>query len=286
MANQYYINRNGKIFGPYTKEAIRTAARKDKITFDDLISKSPRGPWITISLAKDHASSARLPAIKRSTAGDDPKKVETEASEWVQDDLFGDFPDLPVLPNKGKSASEKREGEKRSAKRRKRNKSRRGMVDYDNISLATPWQRLLAQTVDVLCGLLAVAPGVVLCVIGFLKIAPGEPASNELIIGVILACVGMLLIAVANLYYLFNDAQTIGKRYCNLQIFDVNTMRPAGFVRNFILRQVVNHTITVCLRRGTVYGGLYALINILFIFRSDHRCLHDWIAGTQVMDIS
>jgi hypothetical protein len=30
-------------------------------------------------------------------------------------------------------------------------------------------------------------------------------------------------------------------------------------------------------------GGLFSLINVLFIFRSDRRCVHDLVAGTKVV---
>jgi len=29
---------------------------------------------------------------------------------------------------------------------------------------------------------------------------------------------------------------------------------------------------------------LYGLVDILFIFRSDRRCIHDMIAGTQIVE--
>lgn len=77
-------------------------------------------------------------------------------------------------------------------------------------------------------------------------------------------------------------AQSIGKWYCKLQIFDVETIQPAGFFKNWFLRSFVNGLIS-----GVPFvGGLYGLVDVLFVFSENHRCLHDHIAGTQVMDIS
>ena len=32
-------------------------------------------------------------------------------------------------------------------------------------------------------------------------------------------------------------------------------------------------------------GGIFSLIDCLFIFREDRRCIHDLIAGTKVVDV-
>ena len=33
-----------------------------------------------------------------------------------------------------------------------------------------------------------------------------------------------------------------------------------------------------------VLGPLFSLVNVCFIFREDRRCIHDLIAGTQVVN--
>ena len=37
---------------------------------------------------------------------------------------------------------------------------------------------------------------------------------------------------------------------------------------------------------GQGLGGLYFIIDSLFIFRADHRTIHDFIAGTRVDKVS
>lgn len=48
-----------------------------------------------------------------------------------------------------------------------------------------------------------------------------------------------------------------------------------GFVTNVLMRSVLNRILS--------FIPFYALVDILFIFREDRRCLHDRIAGTQVV---
>lgn len=53
-------------------------------------------------------------------------------------------------------------------------------------------------------------------------------------------------------------------------------------VHAFVLRSFVNGLI------GAIpcIGSIYALVDIVFIFREDRRCLHDLLASTVVVDIA
>ena len=65
-----------------------------------------------------------------------------------------------------------------------------------------------------------------------------------------------------------------------VRIVDYTTGEIAGFVKAFLLRALVNGLIVgiPCL------GAIYALVNVLFIFGDERRCLHDLIAGTKVVE--
>lgn len=272
MENRYYINRNGKIYGPFTKDAIKKAAHQGKITLDDMISKSNHGPWTKVPAAKDYASAARQPSSSHSA----------DEENWLQSDLQENYSDLlPIAPMKRKTKKPAAGGKTFSLVKKKK-KSARKPIDYDSLSLATPWQRLVAQFVDGLAGTLSILPGLGLCLIGFQEHIPGRKPPALFVAGVLVACLGLLVVLVANFYLLTARAQTIGKWNCNLQIFDAETRRPAGLYRNWFLRMAVNHAITLI----PIVGSFYSLIDILYIFRDDHRCLHDHLAGTEVMDIS
>ena len=84
---------------------------------------------------------------------------------------------------------------------------------------------------------------------------------------------GLLLLAVFvyQIVLLTKDGQTVGKKAWGIRIVGMQTGANGGFVTNVLLRLIVNGLL------GLI--PLYGLVNILFIFRSDLRCIHDMIAG-------
>ncbi len=97
--------------------------------------------------------------------------------------------------------------------------------------------------------------------------------------GVLVMLMGMLTLLALNIYLLVTRSQTIGKWLDNTKIMDYETHEPAGFVKTFILRSLVNGLIGSCV-------PFYGLVDVCVIFGDEHRCLHDQIAGTYVVDIS
>jgi len=91
-------------------------------------------------------------------------------------------------------------------------------------------------------------------------------------------------ILIANLYFLTVAGQTIGKRLAGLRIVSKETEENGGFVVNVLRRGVVPGLAYVALTIvHPILGGLFVWTDILFIFRSDRRCVHDHIAGTLVV---
>ena len=72
--------------------------------------------------------------------------------------------------------------------------------------------------------------------------------------------------------------QTIGKKLQGIHVikYSSDEIKVAGFWRYFCLRFLFG----ICFLTVIPF---WFLINILFIFREDRRCLHDLIAGTQVI---
>ncbi|MCH8140804.1 MAG: RDD family protein [Proteobacteria bacterium] len=86
----------------------------------------------------------------------------------------------------------------------------------------------------------------------------------------------LLAIVIYQAVILSRDGQSIGKKALTISIVKVDTGKNGGFVPNVLLRLVVNGLLA--------FIPLYIFIDILFIFRSDRRCIHDFIAGTKVVD--
>ena len=89
---------------------------------------------------------------------------------------------------------------------------------------------------------------------------------------------GMLLllaIFIVQAVLLTRDGQSLGKKALDIRIVVYRTGENGGFVPNVLLRVVVNGLLG--------FIPLYPIVDVLFIFRKDRRCIHDLIAGTVVV---
>ena len=161
-------------------------------------------------------------------------------------------------------------------------KSRRGSKSSQD--LAGPGKRLLGALADGFAGLVIVGPGIGLIIAGMPHDGgrAGQENAGLIIAGFGVLALGGLVLLGLNLYLLVKSSQSIGKYLVKTQICDFETGEPADFVKCWLLRSFVNGLI------GAIpfIGGFYSLADILFVFSDDHRCLHDRLAGTYVIDIS
>ena len=79
-------------------------------------------------------------------------------------------------------------------------------------------------------------------------------------------------------YWLKKNGQTIGKKILGIRIADLEGNVPR-FGRLVALRYLPISLVTLI----PGLGQLLPLVDVLFIFRSDRRCVHDLIAGTKVL---
>jgi uncharacterized RDD family membrane protein YckC len=88
-----------------------------------------------------------------------------------------------------------------------------------------------------------------------------------------------LALLIYSLILLATRGQTLGKKILGIRIGTFPDGHNPGGVKTILLRIFVNGLITAI----PLVGSAYSLIDICFIFRQDRRCIHDLIAGTQVI---
>lgn len=103
-----------------------------------------------------------------------------------------------------------------------------------------------------------------------------------------IAFVPWIAFFVINGYFLQSRGQTLGKMATNVQIVDYKTDRIMGLNGRIFLRFL--WTVPLSLIAELVGSGVPQLINIVYlvgillIFSPSRRCLHDYIAGTHVVE--
>jgi uncharacterized RDD family membrane protein YckC len=143
--------------------------------------------------------------------------------------------------------------------------------------LASPLTRLGAVLLDSLVYLGAAIP----LLIGIFAMEDGsqrEPppfAIGMLIVGGI----AVLAIAIYQMVLLSTQGQTLGKRWMKVRIVRHEDGGPVGFGKAVAMRAIVPGIIG----NIPIVGAFFSLADPLFIFGSEHRCLHDMIAGTKVV---
>ena len=137
-----------------------------------------------------------------------------------------------------------------------------------SLELAGRGSRLGASIVDVI---IYAVPIVLMAIVTPLLVrGPG----GATVVGVFIV-LAIAIVFLFQLVLLVKDGQTLGKKALGIRIVKMDTGQNGGFVPNVLLRLIVNGLIGII--------PFYGLVDILFIFRSDCRCIHDPIAGTQVV---
>ncbi len=89
--------------------------------------------------------------------------------------------------------------------------------------------------------------------------------------------VGFAVFLLVNGYLLATRAQTVGKAVLGIKIVTLEGENASfGCI---VLRRVLPLTVATAI---PFIGGIVGLIDVLFIFGKDRRCVHDLIAGTMV----
>lgn len=96
-----------------------------------------------------------------------------------------------------------------------------------------------------------------------------------------LSLVSLIGFLVLHGYLLHKSGQTIGKRLLGIRIVSASDGQLVSLGKIFGLRYVPIQIAGVI----PVVGQILPLLDVLFIFREDRRCLHDFIAGTKVVKV-
>lgn len=145
------------------------------------------------------------------------------------------------------------------------------------VRLASPGDRLVAHLVD---NVLVMIPMLLGALIEDLR-ASDVVRKPYLGLGplAVLGGVGSVVLAGYQLYRAARTGQTLGKRLRNIRVVRTDGSRVS--VGRLILRNVVPLALS---RLGGVLR-LLGLVDGLMVFRNDRRCLHDLVAGTQVVNV-
>jgi uncharacterized RDD family membrane protein YckC len=105
-----------------------------------------------------------------------------------------------------------------------------------------------------------------------------ERAPSLWAVPVTLFLIGLVAWAVLTIKYVVANGQSIGKKILGIKVVRLDGS-PASLGRIFWLRNVVNSVIGAV----PILGVLYGIIDPLFIFGEEKRCVHDRIADTIVV---
>lgn len=111
--------------------------------------------------------------------------------------------------------------------------------------------------------------------------SPPTESRMDIVLSLISLIVGVAWYLILNGYLLAKRGQTIGKLAAGTRIVDFNSGELVPLVPLLLKRNVAIQIL------GAVpfIGAFVSLADVLMIFRSSRRCLHDDIAGTKVIKV-
>jgi uncharacterized RDD family membrane protein YckC len=141
--------------------------------------------------------------------------------------------------------------------------------------LAKRSSRFLAAIIDGLIGMIISIPfWLVSGAWDFITSGVGLPFTYSLAAG----AYGFIGFTLVHFYFLNKNGQTVGKKLLRIRIIGINGQlygAPPLLFKRYLPLTAASLIPLV--------GQLFILIDTLFIFRKDRRCVHDLIAGTKVV---
>jgi uncharacterized RDD family membrane protein YckC len=144
------------------------------------------------------------------------------------------------------------------------------------LTLSSRVDRLLAIIVDIVVGLVVGIP-VSLYSGAYDAVFHGQGVPPSVYLEIMMVGWGWFFLV--NSYWLIKFGQTVGKRLLGIRICDFQTEAVPPFWR--LLVRVAVAPVAALLG---VIGNIFSLVDVLFIFGKNRRCIHDLIASTRVVD--
>lgn len=148
--------------------------------------------------------------------------------------------------------------------------------EFVDKNLAEPVERLLSSIID------ALIIGVPLFSIAFIWFGLEEYLyilQNHMLIYILASiCISQGFYLLINGRLLYKYGQSVGKKLLGIKIVDLENNIPVFYKIYFI-----RYFLTMIYPIIPLFGVILSMVNYLFIFRKDRRCIHDHLAGTKVI---
>ena len=143
--------------------------------------------------------------------------------------------------------------------------------------LASRPSRLGASLIDSLIAGVFVLP-VMFLTGGFDQISNPEEQPS-LLYNLAMGIVAIVVFAAINFKLLASNGQTIGKKAVGIKIVTMQDELPS--LKENLLKRYAVYFIP---GQVPIIGQIFSLVNVLFIFKADQRCIHDLVGDTKVVN--
>lgn len=139
-------------------------------------------------------------------------------------------------------------------------------------TLASRGSRLAAAMIDGIAVIVLLIP-----VIGVALFQEADVASSPVAgMGIAVSVIAVLAFCVYQIRMLVREGQTLGKKMMHIRIVNYDDGLVPSATKLLLMRYFVNSAL------GNI--PFYSFVDILFIFGNERRCIHDYLAGTKVVE--
>lgn len=256
-----FILKNGGRTGPYTIDQVVASIRKGELLMSDLAWREGKTDWEPIHTDAELVA-AVLPPIFPDLGG---QKNQT-ATIKRDDVLPPNQPDLAEVSAKRLTGEPPISNAAPSPPQLQHEKplaTKPSVPSHASDELATRRARFYAAILDGTPGIITVW-GI------------GYESTSLIVLGGLCT----LFFIIINCYLLTKRGQTIGKILLKIKVVDRKNGQIPGFWRVAALRYLLFNFVF-----AAVWHGILSLVDVVFIFGHNRRCVHDMIASTNVVII-